>query len=154
LLTVEKPNRKLVTETRGPVICVGTAPVTVTVLEVGPAEPAPREGAATGPAPEPDAPTVVTEADGAAVAAASPRAPRTATESPTAPNKPGKQGASRSKTGDRQTDAMELYRANPTITALDLAVQLRALGWELSDRTAARILREARTNPGRLSAVR
>lgn len=61
----------------------------------------------------------------------------------------------RESTGDRPSDAVALLRAEPGLTAVDLAVRLRALGWVLSDRTANRVFAEARhyLRPGRLSAV-
>jgi hypothetical protein len=46
--------------------------------------------------------------------------------------------------GDRLADAVDIVRVHETISAAQLATQLRALGWQLSDRTAARILAEAR----------
>jgi len=63
--------------------------------------------------------------------------------------------AVRESTGDRPSDAVALLRAEPGLTAADLAVRLRALGWVLSDRTANRVFAEARhyLRPGRLSAV-
>jgi hypothetical protein len=63
--------------------------------------------------------------------------------------------AVRESTGDRPSDAVALLRAEPGLTAADLAVRLRVLGWVLSDRTANRVFAEARhyLRPGRLSAV-
>jgi Protein of unknown function (DUF2637) len=46
--------------------------------------------------------------------------------------------------GDRLADSIDLLRANDELTAQGLAEQLRALGWPISDRTAARVLSEAR----------
>lgn len=52
--------------------------------------------------------------------------------------------AAHSTTGDRLADAVQMLKANSEITAPELADQLRALGWLLSDRTATRVLSQAR----------
>ena len=45
---------------------------------------------------------------------------------------------------DRLSDAVTLLRHDDALTAPQLGEQLRGLGWRLSDRTAARVLSEAR----------
>lgn len=47
-------------------------------------------------------------------------------------------------TGDRFSDAIDIVRVHESITAAQLATQLRGLGWQLSNRTASRILNEVR----------
>ncbi|MDQ1288745.1 MAG: hypothetical protein QG622_2311 [Actinomycetota bacterium] len=53
-------------------------------------------------------------------------------------------------TGDRFADAVEIVRVHESITSPQLATQLRGLGWELSDRTAGRILSDVRAHLLRL----
>ncbi len=57
---------------------------------------------------------------------------------------------------NRMADAIALLNGNMGMTAPEMAAQLRALGWTLSDRTAARVLTDARTQfkSSRLAAVR
>jgi hypothetical protein len=52
----------------------------------------------------------------------------------------------RASSGDRFSDAVDIVRVHESITATQLATQLRGLGWQLSDRTAARILVEVRAH--------
>lgn len=46
--------------------------------------------------------------------------------------------------GDRFMDTVDLLRANGDLTLPQMAFQLRSLGWTLSDRTAAQLMRDAR----------
>jgi hypothetical protein len=46
--------------------------------------------------------------------------------------------------GDRLADTIDLLQGNANLTARELAAQLRALGWSLSNSTAARMLSKAR----------
>jgi hypothetical protein len=56
----------------------------------------------------------------------------------------------RASSGDRFSDAIDIVRVHEAITATQLATQLRGLGWQLSDRTAGRILVEVRAHLLRL----
>lgn len=49
-------------------------------------------------------------------------------------------------TGDRFADAVDIVRVHESIGGTQLATQLRGLGWQLSDRTASRILTEVRAH--------
>ena len=79
---------------------------------------------------------------------------RTATTSPS-PSRPS--SGREVEIARRLRDAMELLRGDPDLTAAQLGDELRRLGWDLSARTAARVLSEARARSGnaaRLAAVR
>lgn len=72
-----------------------------------------------------------------------PQEPGAPTVSPqTTSEPPPKVPSTVTSTGDRFADAVEIVRVQDSITASQLATQLRSLSWKLSDRTASRILTE------------
>ena len=58
--------------------------------------------------------------------------------------------ATAASSGDRFADAVEIVRVHDSITAPQLATQLRSLDWKLSDRTAGRILIEVQDHLARM----
>lgn len=87
------------------------------------------------PAPLPDQPVIdLTEPE--PTAAAVPPSKRNAAAPHT--------GNDQVSTGDRFADAVEIVRVHESISATQLATQLRGLDWQVSDRTAGRILVEVR----------
>lgn len=86
-----------------------------------------------------------------------PRASRTTTRQRPVPRSTKAGSAGTGTTRERLADAVQMLRANGELSASELAEQLRALGWTVSDRTATRVLTEARAtlaNPVRLSVAR
>lgn len=71
--------------------------------------------------------------------------PETLPEGITAPALRGRPTAKQKE--ERLTIAVRIVRARSSITAAELRAELAKEGWEVSDRTAARILGEARSTP-------
>jgi hypothetical protein len=64
--------------------------------------------------------------------------------------RPDQQAVDQVSTGDRFADAVEIVQVHESISAAQLGTQLRGLGWQVSDRTAGRVLLEVRDHLTRL----
>jgi hypothetical protein len=160
VLRAEPPPARELTAAPGPVAAVAPGSDPDPAAEPGPvavADPV----AAPGPVAEPD-PDAVPSADPGSVpspATSDQTLTRTAPTRQTRQERQARQireavedavevveASEQISTGDRFADAVEIVRVHESITAPQLATQLRSLGWQLSDRTAGRILSEVRAH--------